>query len=320
MRQSALKIMSILGHMKLSFVIPCYRSENVLKTVVEEILTTVQARSDVDYEIILVNDDSPDNVWSVIKKIAAENAKVKGICLSKNFGQHSALMAGYAQATGDYVVSLDDDGQTPVSETFILVDKLEEGFDVVYACHKHPKQNLFRRFGSFVNRKMAEAVIGQPKKLKATSFFIVRKFIIDEIIKYDNSFPYISGLIFRTTKKIGSVEIEQRERILGESGYTFSSLVSLWLNGFTAFSVKPLRFATYIGLLCAVSGFGFGIYVVVRKLTVPNVLIGYTSLMATLLFVGGMLMLLLGMIGEYIGRIYISINKSPQYVVKEKTF
>lgn len=306
--------------MKLSFVIPCYRSEKVLGTVVEEILTTLQTRNDIDYEIILVNDGSPDNTWDTIKQIADKNPKVKGINLSKNFGQHSALMAGYARTTGDYVVSLDDDGQTPATEMFRLLDKLEEGFDVVYACHSHAKQSLFRKFGSFVNRKMAEAVIGQPKNMKVSSFFIARKFVIDEITKYDNSFPYISGLIFRTTKKIGSVEIEQRERLLGESGYTFSSLVSLWLNGFTAFSVKPLRIATYIGLLCAISGFGFGIYIVIRKLTVPNVLIGYTSLMATLLFIGGMLMLLLGMIGEYVGRIYISINKSPQYVIKEKTF
>ena len=166
--------------MKLSFVIPCYRSENTIETVVKEIRDTVAARTasapltepaqKIDYEIILVNDCSPDNVWSVIERLAAADPRIKGICLAKNFGQHSALMAGYAQTTGDYIISLDDDGQTPASESFKLVDKIEEGYDVVYGYYKHAKQHLFRRFGTWVNKKMAEAIIGQPKTLRTTSF------------------------------------------------------------------------------------------------------------------------------------------------------
>ncbi|MBR2470398.1 MAG: glycosyltransferase family 2 protein [Fibrobacter sp.] len=304
--------------MKLSFVIPCYRSENTIGTVVQEIRDTVATRPGIDYEIVLVNDCSPDNVWQVIKQLAAEDSHIKGICLAKNFGQHSALMAGYGQTTGDYVISLDDDGQTPANECFKLVDKLEEGFDVVYACHVRSTQKIYRRFGSFVNRKMAESIIGQPKNLHASSFFIARKFVIDQITQYQNSFPYIGGLIFRTTKKIGSVEIQHRKRILGESNYTLMSLLSLWINGFTAFSVKPLRIATYIGILSALSGLGFGVYIIVRKIMMPDILIGYTSMMSVVLFIGGMIMLLLGLIGEYIGRIYISINQAPQYVIREK--
>ena len=146
--------------MKLSFVIPCYRSQNTIETVVNEIRETIATRPGTDYEIVLVNDCSPDNVWNVIENLAAADPHIKGICLAKNFGQHSALMAGYAKTTGDYVVSLDDDGQTPASETFKLVDKLEEGFDVVYGYYKHAKQHLFRRFGTWVNKKMAEAIIG----------------------------------------------------------------------------------------------------------------------------------------------------------------
>lgn len=304
--------------MKLSFVIPCYRSENTIGTVVQEIRDTVATRPGIDYEIVLVNDCSPDNVWQVIKQLATEDSRIKGICLAKNFGQHSALMAGYGQTTGDYVISLDDDGQTPANECFKLVDKLEEGFDVVYACHVKSTQKIYRRFGSFINRKMAESIIGQPKNLHASSFFIARKFVIDQIIQYQNSFPYIGGLIFRTTKKIGSVEIQHRKRILGESNYTLISLLSLWINGFTAFSVKPLRIATYIGILSALSGLGFGVYIIIRKIMMPDILIGYTSMMSVVLFIGGMIMLLLGLIGEYIGRIYISINQAPQYVIREK--
>lgn len=304
--------------MKLSFVIPCYRSENTIGTVVQEIRDAVATRPCMDYEIILVNDCSPDNVWQVIKQLAAEDCRIKGICLAKNFGQHSALMAGYGQTVGDYVISLDDDGQTPANECFKLVDKLEEGFDVVYACHIKSTQRFYRRLGSFINRKMAESLIGQPENLRASSFFIARKFVIDQITQYQNSFPYVGGLIFRTTKKIGSVEIQHRKRILGESNYTLMSLLSLWINGFTAFSVKPLRLATYVGVLCAFLGLGSGIYIVIRKIMMPDMLLGYASIMSTILFLGGMIMLILGLIGEYIGRIYICINQSPQYVIREK--
>ena len=315
--------------MKLSFVIPCYRSENTIETVVQEIRETVAARNAAgngsdgkpfDYEIVLVNDSSPDNVWQVIKKLAAADNKIKGICLAKNFGQHSALMAGYGQATGDYIISLDDDGQTPASESFKLVDKLEEGYDVVYGYYEHSAQHLFRRFGTWVNKKMAEAIIGQPKTLRTTSFFIMRKFIVDEIVRYPNPFAYISGLVFRATKNLGNVEVQHRRRLEGRSGYTLAGLIGLWINGFTAFSVKPLRAATFIGVICALVGFLAGLYVVYQKFLNPEIPVGYTSMLATLLFVGGMIMLLLGLIGEYVGRIYISINQSPQYVVRERTF
>ena len=306
--------------MKLSFVIPCYRSENTIETVVQEICDTVATRSGIDYEIVLVNDCSPDGVWQVIKRLAANDNHIKGICLAKNFGQHCALMAGYGQATGDYVISLDDDGQTPASESFKLIDKLEEGFDVVYGYYEHSAQHLFRRFGTWVNKKMAEAIIGQPKTLRTTSFFIMRKFIVEEIVRYPHPFAYISGLVFRATKNLGNVEVQHRRRLEGESGYTIAGLIGLWINGFTAFSVKPLRAATFIGVICALVGFLAGLYVVYQKFLNPEIPVGYTSMLATLLFVGGMIMLLLGLIGEYVGRIYISINQSPQYVVRERTF
>lgn len=305
---------------KISFVIPCYRSERTIETVVAEIRDTVSTRGqDFDYEVVLVNDCSPDNVWQVIQKLAAADPKVKGICLAKNFGQHSALMAGYSHATGDYIVSLDDDGQTPASETFKLVDKLEEGYDVVYGYYEHAAQHLFRRLGSWVNKKMAENIIGQPKSLKTTSFFIMRDFIAKEIVNYKHPFAYISGLVFRATKNLGNVQVNHRRRLEGRSGYTLAGLIGLWINGFTAFSVKPLRAATYLGLLCAIAGFAAGIFVVYQKLSHPEVPVGYSSILASIMFIGGMIMLLLGLIGEYVGRIYICMNQSPQYVIREKT-
>ncbi|MCQ2055154.1 MAG: glycosyltransferase family 2 protein [Fibrobacter sp.] len=308
---------------KISFVIPCYRSQNTIENVVNEIRDTVAeqnktADDQYDYEIVLVNDCSPDGVWEVIKRLATDDNKIKGICLAKNFGQHSALMAGYHATTGDYVVSLDDDGQTPANESFKLINKLKEGYDVVYGYYHHSAQHLFRRLGSWVNKKMAEAIIGQPKTLKTTSFFVMRKFIVDEIVRYPHPFAYISGLVFRATKNLGNVEVSHRCRMEGKSGYTLAGLIGLWANGFTAFSVKPLRAATYIGILCAIVGFIGGLFVVYQKLMTPEVPIGYTSILASMLFIGGMIMLLLGLIGEYVGRIYISINQSPQFVIRER--
>lgn len=309
---------------KISFVIPCYRSENTIAHVTKEIQETVENRNSLangeffDYEIILVNDCSPDNVWEIIKELSKQNPKIKGICLAKNFGQHSALMAGYGSVTGDYIISLDDDGQTPANESFKLVDKLEEGFDVVYGFYDHSVQHPFRRLGSWVNKKMAENIIGQPKTLRTTSFFIMKKFITDEIVRYPHPFAYISGLIFRATKNISNIAVNHRKRLIGKSGYTIAGLISLWVNGFTAFSVKPLRAATFIGCFCAILGFVAGLFVIYKKMMYPEVPVGYTSILATMLFIGGMIMLLLGLIGEYVGRIYISINQSPQYVIREK--
>lgn len=196
---------------KLSFVIPCYNSEKTIEKVVKEIIMMVSQRDNYDYEIILVNDFSKDNVWHVIRNLCA-NSKIKAICFAKNFGQQSALLAGYRYATGDIIVSLDDDGQSPIDELWQLIDKLENGdFDIVYGCYEHTMQKWYRRIGSNINRKMGEILLDRPKDLNPTSFFVVRKYVIEEIIKFNNCYAYISGLIFRTTKRIGGVVVKHRK-------------------------------------------------------------------------------------------------------------
>ena len=303
---------------KFSFVIPCYRSENTITTVVDEIKSEMAAkRPGDDYEIVLVNDCSPDNVWSVIEKLVEKENNVIGINLAKNFGQHSALLAGYGKCSGEYVVSLDDDGQAPLDSLNDLIDKLEEGYDVVYAYYHEIKQNLFRRFGSWMAGKMGEMMLEPPKDFKGSSFYIARKFVVDEMVRYRNSFPYLPGLVFRTTKKIAWVETNHRSRLQGTSGYSFVRLLGLWLNGFTAFSVKPLRASTFLGFFFAFLGFVFTILVVVRRLLGLTTVDGWSTIIALILIIGGLILMMLGLIGEYIGRIYICINDSPQYVIKE---
>lgn len=302
---------------KLSFVIPCYGSETTIEIVVNEIRETLKQRPEYDYEIILVNDCSPDRVWPRIRALALADFHITGIDLAKNFGQHAALMAGYRHCTGDLIISLDDDGQTPACELFTLVDKMKEGWDVVYASYAHKMHSGFRNFGTWMNERMTESLIGKPKGLRVTSYFIMRRFIADEILRYENAYPYIEGLIFRATRNIANVPVTHHERMVGESGYTFSKLLALWFNGFTAFSVKPLRIATFCGSACACIGFLYGIYVVIRKLVDSSIEMGWSSIIASIFFLGGLILIMLGMIGEYIGRIYISINNAPQYTIRQ---
>ena len=226
-------------------------------------------------------------------------------------------MAGYRHCTGDLIISLDDDGQTPACELFTLVDKMKEGWDVVYASYAHKMHSGFRNFGTWMNERMTESLIGKPKGLRVTSYFIMRRFIADEILRYENAYPYIEGLIFRATRNIANVPVTHHERMVGESGYTFSKLLALWFNGFTAFSVKPLRIATFCGSACACIGFLYGIYVVIRKLVDSSIEMGWSSIIASIFFLGGLILIMLGMIGEYIGRIYISINNAPQYTIRQ---
>lgn len=302
--------------MKVSFVIPCYRSEVTLPGVVDEIKTTMNTLGH-EYEIVLVNDCSPDNTFGTIRKLAEENDNIIGIDLAKNFGQHCALMAGMRHAEGDVVVCLDDDGQTPADEVGKLLQKLDEGYDVCYASYGKKQHSGFRNFGSKVNELMTRVMLGKPKELYVSSYFAVKRFVVDDMLKYEQSYAYVIGLVLRATKNVANVEVNHRAREVGKSGYTLKKLFALWFNGFTAFSIKPLRIATGIGCFCAGSGFLYGIYTIIKKLVLVDVQAGFSALMSVLVFVSGMIMLMLGLIGEYVGRIYICMNNSPQYVIRE---
>lgn len=303
---------------KVSFVIPCYRSERTLPHVVAEIEEKMKSMQQYEYDVVLVNDCSPDDTLGTIRRLCAEHKNIKGIGFSRNFGQHAALMAGLRHSDGDYVVCLDDDGQTPADEVDKLLAKLEEGYDAVYARYEHKRHSAFRNVGSKVNELMTRVMLNKPAKLSVSSYFAVKRFVVKDMIKYENSYPYVIGLVLRATKNIANVTVNHREREEGSSGYTLKKLMGLWFNGFTAFSVKPLRIATAVGGFSAGLGFLYGIYTVIKRLVNPDVPMGFSSLMAALVFFGGMIMVMLGLIGEYVGRIYISLNNSPQYVIRER--
>ena len=300
-----------------SFVIPCYRSANTITGVVDELRAAMAEMPEYDSEYILVNDCSPDNTFEVLRDLAEKDGRITAVDLAKNFGQHAALMAGLRRAEGEIAVCLDDDGQTPGSEVGKLLKKLDEGYDVVYAEYAHKQHAAWRNLGTVLNNRMTEIMLGKPKELTITSYFAMRRFIVDEMLVYKNCYPYVEGLILRSTRRIGTVPVTHRAREEGKSGYTLVKLFSLWMNGFTSFSVKPLRIATWCGAIAAVLGFIYFVVIIVKHFVDSSIPEGWASTMALMLLLGGVLLLVLGMIGEYIGRIYMCINASPQYVERQ---
>ena len=302
---------------KVSFVIPCYRSALTIRAVADEIDSAMAELPEYEHEIILVNDCSPDNTFEVISELALQRGHITAVDLARNFGQHAALMAGMRRSSGDIIVCLDDDGQTPACEVGRLLEKLEEGFDVVYASYDSKQHSGFRNFGSRVNALMTEIMLGKPRELSLTSYFAAKRFIIDEMLRYENCFPYVMGLVLRSTKNICNVPVNHRRREEGRSGYTMGKLLSLWMNGFTSFSIKPLRMATYLGAFTAFLGFVYAVIIVIRHFTEGMAPLGWSSTTALLLLLGGIILIVLGLIGEYVGRIFMCVNSSPQYVERQ---
>lgn len=303
--------------MLISIAIPCYNSSKTLPTVVEEIKNTFAENSAYDYEIVLVNDNSPDNTFEVIQKLCQQDPKIVGVDLSKNYGQSSAQMAAVNYIKGDIAVFMDDDGQHPPAELFKLVKEVENGNDLVYACFPDKKHSAFKRITSNINSKLLEATNRKPKDIKITSYFALSKLSIDGLKKYKSPYPSICGYLLQITRRIVNVEIQHRERLAGTSNYNLKKLLRLWLQGFTNFSIAPLRFASMLGLVFAIVGFCAMIYYIICRLVLPNVAVGFTSIVSIMLIIGGLIMLMLGIIGEYIGRIYILLSNMPQYEVRD---
>ncbi len=303
---------------KISIVIPVYNAELSIKALVEQLLSELP--DSLSLEIILVNDYSKDNSHSECLKLYNDHKDiVRYISLAKNFGEHNAVMAGLNKVTGDFVVIMDDDFQNPVVEVIRLIEFADNSeFDVVYTYYDHKKHGAWRNLGSRLNNYMATVLLKKPKGLYLSSFKCINRFLVDEIIKYDLPYPYIDGLILRSTANIGTLQVKHCERKQGHSGYSLMKLIKLWSNMFTSFSVIPLRISIFVGLFFAFTGFLFGIYSVIEHFMVPNLPAGFSLTITAIFMFAGIQLISLGMIGEYIGRIFISQNKQPQYTVKKE--
>jgi undecaprenyl-phosphate 4-deoxy-4-formamido-L-arabinose transferase len=305
--------------MKLSICIPVYNGAKTVKSLVETARSELGGGGGGEIEFVIVNDGSKDNSDAVCTEMANTSADIKYICLRRNFGEHNAVMCALNYCTGDYAAIIDDDFQNPPSEIKKLLKEAEDGFDVVYAKYKKKKHHFFRNMGSKLNDIMATWLLNKQKNLYLCSFKLIKREIIDEIIKYSGPFPYIDGLILRTTDNISSTYVEHLPRKDGRSNYTLSKLVSLWLNMFINFSIKPLRVVTFIGIITALICFFLGTWFIIDFFVYPGIIPeGWTSLAVIVLFIGSVQMIALGLAGEYLGKNYLDKNGTPQWVIKKE--
>ncbi len=301
---------------ELSVVIPVYNGALTIGRVVEDLNREL---GDILLEIVLVNDGSADRSDDVCAMLAQQPAnRVRYVELSRNFTEHNAVMAGLRFTRGAYIVILDDDNQNPASEVRKLLAEIQKGYDVVYSQFVTKEHNWMRNVGSRFNDLVATLMLRKPRDLYLSSFKILNRFLVDELVKYSNPHPYIDGMIFQITTRIGRVKVEHRKREAGHSNYTVRKLVALWLNMFINFSILPLRTATYIGFLMAACGFLMGIGSVIEKLVNPDLPMGYPTIIVSILVIGGLQCFLLGMLGEYLGRLFLSVNQKPQFIVRRK--
>ncbi len=303
--------------MLLSVVIPCYNSEKSIAKVVEMTMDVMKTSLPAyQVEFVLVNDYSKDGTFAEIRKLAARYPNVHGIDLLRNFGQHNALMCAFHYAKGDLILGMDDDMQTHPSQIPAILRKMEEGFDVVYGVYPKSTNSAGKQLTSWFNKVTSRILLGRPKDIRSSNFWVITKKVRDEVITFPNYNPYVDALFCRVTTKIGNVEIEHHVREYGRSGYTIWKLMKLWLAYFN-YSVIPLRIASVLGIVTACIGFIAGIVTVISKLIRPSLTVGWASIVSILLFFFGLTLLVLGVIGEYIGDIVMAINKSPQYIVRE---
>jgi len=301
--------------MKLSIIIPVFNGARTIGALVEALAEQLSAHYEL--EVVLVNDGSPaDNSAEICEQLALENSWVKFLDLSRNFGEHNAVMAGLNNCTGHAAVIVDDDFQNPPSEVNRLVDKLDEGFDVVFARYDRKQHHALRNLGSKFNNLVASILIRKPLGLYLSSFKAINGFVIGELTRYQGPYPYIDGLILRITRNLATVPVRHDPRHAGESGYTTAKLVSLWLNMFTSFSILPLRVAAILGFLCAGLGFVAAVVFTVEKLLHPDLPLGWTSLIITVLILSGVQLVAIGVVGEYLGRLFMKDSGQPQFVIR----
>lgn len=300
--------------MKISICIPVYNGALTIESLV---LAVERELADHDLEFVLVNDASKDDSEAVCEKLAKQRTNMRFISLRKNFGEHNAVMCALNHISGDCAVIIDDDFQNPPEEIIHLVRELEKGYDVVYSRFETKQDGLFRNLGSKFNDLTGTWLLNKPRNLYLASFKAIRREVVDEIIKYQGPFPYVDGLILRVTNSISSVTVRHDKREHGTSNYTLKKLISLWLNMFINFSIKPLRVFTTLGLCISSASLLLIVYFILEKLLRPETSQGWASIMVAITFFSGIQLIFLGLISEYLGKHYMTTNKAPQWTIKK---
>jgi len=302
------------GSAMISIVVPVYGSAAILPRLIDAIAESLGGER---YEVILVHDCGPDDSWSVIQRLSGQDARVRGVNLRRNVGQHSAIMAGLTVAQGKIIVTMDDDLQHAPSDIPLLCRKIEEGFDVCYAQFRSRRHALWKRVGSKLNDRLACVLLDKPRDLYLSPFRAMRDVVRDEVVKYVGPSVYLDGLILSVTGNIGTVEVDHHSRVEGRGGYSLVRSISLLLRMSTITAVAPLRLATLAGFGFAMLGALMAIALIIQRFTTTAWPAGWLSLIVTALVLGGVQLMALGIVGEYVGRIFLEVRKKPQFVVAE---
>jgi undecaprenyl-phosphate 4-deoxy-4-formamido-L-arabinose transferase len=302
---------------KISIVVPVYGSEKILPKLVQVVDAALREYAGPgSFELILVNDCSPDGSWAAITGLCSSHPWVRALSLRKNAGQHNAIMAGLRIARGRFIVMMDDDLQHDPADIPKLVDQLEqEGYDVCYSRFRARRHALWKRAGSAFNDFVAKLLLKKPLGLYLSPFKAITRGIRDEIIRFHGPSVYLDGLILSSTKRITMVVVDHHERPDGKSGYSLRKSISLWLKMATNFSVAPLRLASWLGMFFSMMGFLAALALIIQKFTLDAMPIGWSSLIVSVLILGGIQLLALGVIGEYVGRILLQVTDAPQTVI-----
>jgi polyisoprenyl-phosphate glycosyltransferase len=302
----------------ISVIIPVYNSETILSELCRQLEDVLYK---FEYEVILVNDGSKDSSWDIISNICNENQNIRGICLLRNFGQDNAIMAGLSVSEGEYLVIMDDDLQHSPYDIQNLLDQCKDGFDVCFANYQAKKeQNWWKNFGSYINNKQAKYLTGKSNEIYLSPYKIFNRNILKAILNYHGPYPYIDGLIIQATDaaKITDLKVKHHKRYEGKSSYNIKKLLSVFFKHSTGFSILPLRLSIFLGFFTSILGFLLGLYYMQRYFVDEDLPEGWTTLVILGLFLGGLTLTSLGIIGEYIGRIYLLLNRKPQYLVRKK--
>jgi glycosyltransferase involved in cell wall biosynthesis len=301
---------------KYSVVIPVYKSANIVGDTIDQTVAFFEKHS-LNYELILVNDASPDQSWHVLREKAQANSYLVAINFLKNYGQHTAVFCGLQQSIGDYVITMDDDLQNPPEEIIHLIEKSKEGYDLVFGQFRVKQHAGYRRLGTFVIGQINKRIFHKPEELVLSNFRMIRRDVVDRMCNYQTGYPYIPGLALMFSANPANVMVEHKPRPVGKSNYNWLKIAELVMRILFNYSSYPLRLVSFIGGLIALFSFLLGVYFLIKALFVGTTVQGWASMVVLLSFFNGVVILILSMLGEYTIRLLQQTSQAQSYHIKE---
>jgi glycosyltransferase involved in cell wall biosynthesis len=303
--------------LKYSLIIPAYKSAGFIDKTIEAVLAATSAHQ-LDIEIILVNDGSPDNTWHVIKSLAANDARIRAVNLLKNYGQHNAVLCGMSVAKGEYLITLDDDLQNPPDQIIHLIRKAQEGdHDLVFGKFLEKKHSFVRRLGSKVIGYLNGKIFDKPEHITLSNFRIIRRDLAERVLNHKTAHPYIPGMLLLYAASIANVDVQHQERLDGVSNYTLSKIIALTSRLLINYSSYPLRLLSTIGLGLSTISLLLAVIYLIKGIFEGSPVPGWTTLAVLVSFLGGFMIAMLGLIGEYLSRILDQLSVESSYCIKE---